>query len=225
MTMVIPKKWSELLSDEIKKPYIAELKDFIYDEVKSGKLVYPPLEDVFAALGHTPFEEVKVVIIGQDPYHGPNQAHGLCFSVQKGVRVPPSLQNIYKEIEADLGLPIPDHGHLISWADQGVLMLNATLTVRAHEPKSHHGRGWEQFTDAVVSALAKREKPIVFLLWGASAQAKGAQIAQIGPHHAVFQAAHPSPFSAHRFFGCKHFSKTNEKLKDWGESPIDWKIT
>ena len=184
--------------------------------------VYPPENLVFNAFAHTPYDKVKVVIVGQDPYHGAGQAHGLSFSVPRGVKPPPSLKNIFLELNQDLHVPVPNHGCLEKWADQGVLLLNATLTVRAGEPKSHHDKGWERFTDAVIDILAERKDPIVFLLWGKSAQEKGQRL--IGTHHAVLQAAHPSPYSATGFFGCRHFSKANALLQQWGKTPINWSL-
>lgn len=223
--MKLAKNWHNLLKEEIAKPYIKQLKTFLERERKSGKTIYPPDPLVFNAFGHTPFEEVKVVIMGQDPYHGPGQAQGMSFSVQCGIPIPPSLQNIFKEIEDDLGIPPPNTGCLTSWAKQGVLLLNATLTVRAREPKSHYGKGWEQFTDAVIAKLAERKDPIVFILWGKSAKEKCAHFLE-GSHHAVLTAAHPSPYSAYSgFFGCRHFSQANQYLKKWGKTPIDWKIS
>jgi uracil-DNA glycosylase len=189
-------------------------------EQESGQVVYPPQHLVFNAFLLTPYEKVKVVIVGQDPYHGAGQAHGLSFSVPPGIATPPSLKNIYKEIQTDLGVAPPQDGCLLHWAQQGVFLLNATLTVRAGEPRSHYGKGWEPFTDAVIRTLAKREDPIVFLLWGKSAQEKGSQVR--GTRHAVFEAAHPSPYSADRFLGCRHFSKTNQFLQSVGKSPIHW---
>lgn len=225
MTMLMEKGWRHILEEECNKPYIAELKEFLSEEQAGGMEVFPPMQNVFHALLYTPFEKVKVVIMGQDPYHGPNQAHGLSFSVQEGVAIPPSLKNIYKEIESDLGYPMPTHGCLTGWAKQGVLLLNATLTVRRGEPKSHYGRGWERFTDAIIEKLSKREDPVVFLLWGKSAQEKGERVLQEHQgKHAVLKAAHPSPFSATNFFGCRHFSKANKFLQDWGKTPIDWRI-
>ncbi len=220
--MKIEKSWYEQLKNEISQPYIQELKNFLEKEKKAGKIIYPPEPYVFNCFLQTPFDKVKVVIVGQDPYHGPGQAHGLCFSVLPGITPPPSLKNIFKELETDLGIPQPLHGCLTSWAEQGVLLLNATLTVRAGEPKSHYGRGWERFTDAVIDILAKRSDPIVFLLWGKSAQEKCHKV--LGTHHAVFQAAHPSPYSAMAFLGCRHFSKANEFLKKVGKKPIDWTV-
>jgi uracil-DNA glycosylase len=220
--MKIAKSWYEVLKDEIAKPYVSDLKKFLEEEAGREAKIFPPEDLIFHALAAVPYDGVKVVIIGQDPYHGQGQAHGLCFSVLPGVKPPPSLKNIFKELHDDLGLPIPNHGYLENWAKQGVLLLNATLTVRSGEPKSHFGKGWEFFTDAIISALAKRKDPIVFLLWGASAHAKGAQLE--GTHHVVLKAAHPSPYSADGFFGCRHFSKTNELLGSWGKQPIDWRL-
>lgn len=221
--MKIEKSWHEKLKDEIAKPYIADLKAFLSKEHQGGAVIYPPEPLVFHAFAGTPYEKVKVVIVGQDPYHGAGQAHGLSFSVPCGITVPPSLKNIFKELHDDLGLPLPCHGCLDSWAKQGVLLLNATLTVRAGEPRSHYGKGWEQFTDAVIDIMVQREDPVVFMLWGKSAQEKGRRI--VGTHHAILQAAHPSPYSADRFFGCRHFSKTNALLKKWGKAPINWAIS
>ncbi len=225
MTLIIEKSWQKVLKDEISKPYIQELTKFLTDEKKQGQGVFPPEHLIFNAFLKTPYEKVKVVIMGQDPYHNVGQAHGLCFSVAKGVRTPPSLQNIYKELKADLGINPPNHGCLEKWSDQGILLLNATLTVRAHSPKSHYGKGWEQFTDQIIEKLCEREDPIVFILWGRSAKEKCSRILDQKKHrHAVLSGAHPSPFSAHLFFGCRHFSKTNEFLKKWGKTPIDWSL-
>lgn len=218
MKMRLEKSWHEKLKEELEKSYISELKQFLAAE--STRTIYPPQELVFNAFLQTPYENVKVVIMGQDPYHGKGQAHGLSFSVPEGVNPPPSLKNIYKEIQMDLGITPPKSGCLLRWAQQGVFLLNATLTVRAGEPKSHYGRGWERLTDAVIDLLAKREDPIVFLLWGKSAQEKGHKVK--GSRHAVFEAAHPSPYSATQFFGCRHFSKTNQFLQSVDKSPIDW---
>ncbi len=220
--MKLEKSWYEKLKNEIDQPYIQELKKFLEEEKQAGKTIYPPEPLVFNSFLQTPFDKVKVVIVGQDPYHGPGQAHGLSFSVLPGIPSPPSLKNIYKELEADLGIRRPSSGCLLSWAQQGVLLLNATLTVRAGEPKSHHGKGWERFTDAVIDTLAQRSDPIVFLLWGKSAQEKCHKV--IGTHHAIFQAAHPSPYSATHFLGCHHFSKANEFLKKVGKEPINWTV-
>lgn len=217
--------WLKLLQEEFEKPYMRALEAFLAGEVRSGAEVYPPFDLIFNAFCQTPFDEVKVVIMGQDPYHGPGQAHGMSFSVPKGVPAPPSLQNIFKEIQADLGIPRPSHGCLIEWARQGVLLLNATLTVRANEAKSHFGRGWEVFTDRVVQLLCTRKDPIVFLLWGKSAYDKFQHICTKASHHLVLTAPHPSPLSAHAgFLGCRHFSQTNEFLKKVGKTPIDWAI-
>lgn len=223
--MQLAKNWHEKLRDEIKKPYIQELKTFLKREQEAGAFVFPPESAIFYAFGMTPYDDVNVVIMGQDPYHGPGQAHGMSFSVPCGVKTPPSLQNIFKELQDDVGISPPQTGCLTSWAKQGVLLLNATLTVRARQPKSHYGKGWEQFTDAVVEKLAQREKPLVFMLWGKSAQEK-CDRALADTHHVVLTAAHPSPYSANNgFFGCRHFSKANEWLKKWGRSPIDWQIS
>lgn len=220
MGMKLEKSWFEKLQHEIEKPYISELKQFLQSEIDAGKTIYPPQELVFNAFLQAPYDQVKVVIVGQDPYHGKGQAHGLAFSVLPNVIIPPSLKNIYKEIQDDLGIQPPKNGCLQHWAEQGVLLLNATLTVRAGEPKSHYGKGWERFTDAVIDTLVQKKDPIVFLLWGKSAQEKGHRA--VGTHHAVFEAAHPSPYSADRFLGCRHFSKTNQFLQSVGKSPIDW---
>lgn len=222
--MQLAKNWHERLKEEISKPYIQELKSFLEVEERQGAVVFPPESAIFYAFGMTPYEDVNVVIMGQDPYHGPGQAHGMSFSVPCGVAPPPSLKNIFKELQEDVGISEPKGGCLSSWAKQGVLLLNATLTVRARSPKSHHGRGWEQFTDAVVAKLAEREKPMVFLLWGKSAQEKCERVLGAS-HHVVLTAAHPSPYSAHSgFFGCRHFSKANAWLEKWGRSPIDWSV-
>ncbi len=220
MGMNLEKTWYQKLKDEISKPYIHDLKNFLKAEKEAGKVVYPPENLVFNAFLQTPYENVKVVVVGQDPYHGAGQAHGLSFSVPHGVSIPPSLKNIYKEIHADVGVAPPKDGCLLHWAQEGVLLLNATLTVRAGEPRSHYGKGWERFTDAVIDVLVQKEDPIVFLLWGKSAQEKGHRA--VGSKHAVFEAAHPSPYSADRFFGCRHFSKTNLFLQSVGKSPINW---
>ena len=220
MGMKLEKSWHERLKEEVEKLYIQDLKKFLRSEKEAGKNVYPPEDLVFNAFLQTPYDKVKVVIVGQDPYHGAGQAHGLSFSVPPGVTPPPSLKNIYKEINSDLGITPPKDGCLLRWAQQGVFLLNATLTVRAGEPKSHHGMGWERFTDSVIDCLVQKQDPIVFLLWGKSAQEKGHRA--IGSQHAVFEAAHPSPYSADRFFGCRHFSKTNLFLQGVGKSPIDW---
>ena len=200
-----------------------ELKAFLASQLEQGKRVYPHAKDIFAALALTSFDDLKVVIIGQDPYHGPRQAHGLCFSVRPGVAPPPSLVNIFKEQERDLGCPRPSHGHLISWAAQGVLLLNDVLTVEAGQPAGHRGRGWERFTDAVVATIDRHKENVVFLLWGSAAQKKGAGLNPL--RHHVLKAPHPSPLSAHRgFFGCAHFSKTNRLLEACGRTPVDWTL-
>lgn len=219
--------WQKVLKEELKKSYIHTLEAFVERERFAGVPVFPPRELVFNAFKETPFDAVKVVLMGQDPYHGPGQAHGLSFSVPHGVRNPPSLQNIIKELTSDVNIPPPKHGCLLNWARQGVLLLNATLTVRQGEPLSHHGKGWEVFTDAVVEQLALREDPIIFILWGKSAQEKCRHIltSHTENRHIILSAPHPSPFSAHQgFFGCHHFSKVNEKLTQLGKSPIDWSI-
>jgi uracil-DNA glycosylase len=220
--MDIDEEWAKVLKEELESPYMKQLAVFLEEERGKGP-VYPSKEDVFAAFAITPFDKVKVVIVGQDPYHGKGQAHGLSFSVPKGVKPPPSLKNIYKELYQDLGIDPPEEGCLTSWAKQGVFLLNSILTVRAKEPKSHHQKGWERFTDSVIEKLSQRKDPIVFLLWGKSAQQKCEKILSSN-HHKVFIAAHPSPYSAHNFLGCSHFSKTNECLRGFGKSSIDWKL-
>ena len=223
----IEESWKRELADEFGKEYFARLKDFLLEEKRRGAIVYPPGPLIFNAFNHTPFDKVKVVILGQDPYHGPGQAHGLCFSVQRGVPPPPSLQNMFKELRDDLkdlgGFRIPDHGNLEKWADQGVFLLNATLTVRAGAAASHAGKGWEEFTAAAVRKLSEKREGLVFLLWGRHAQAKESLI-DTTRHH-VLKTVHPSPLSAHGgFFGCRHFSKANELLAKAGMDPIDWRI-
>lgn len=214
--------WDEILKDEFKKEYYLNLREFLKKEYRTHT-VYPNMFDIFNALKYTSFKDTKVVIIGQDPYHGPGQAHGLCFSVKKGVEPPPSLKNIYKELIDDVGIAPPPHGELTAWAKQGVLMLNTVLTVRAGQPNSHKGKGWELFTDRVISELDKKDSPVVFLLWGRNAGNKAAVIKN--PIHRKLAAPHPSPLSAYSgFFGCKHFSETNEILKSVGKEPIDWSI-
>lgn len=216
--------WLAVLDDEFQKPYMSKLKEFLVAEKKLGKVVYPASPKIFNALNSTPFEQVKVVILGQDPYHGPSQAHGLCFSVLSGVKVPPSLKNIYKEIERDLGITASSDGCLQSWAEQGVLLLNATLTVEQGSAGSHQGRGWEEFTDRVVALLNQQREGLVFLLWGSYAQKKGRIINT--DKHLVLTSPHPSPLSAHRgFLGNGHFSKTNRYLLQTGASPIDWSVS
>lgn len=214
--------WDGLLYSEFQKEYYIKLREFLKNEYAT-QTIYPEMGNIFNALKYTAYEDVKAVILGQDPYHGPNQAHGLCFSVQKGVKAPPSLQNMFKELNSDLGIPIPKNGELTSWARQGVLLLNTVLTVRAGQANSHKGMGWEIFTDRVIELLNMREKPIVFLLWGGPAKTKSKLITN--PNHHILSTVHPSPLSAYNgFFGCKHFSKTNEILRSMGEKEIDWRI-
>lgn len=214
--------WDILLKDEFQKPYYLNLRKFLANEYKT-RTVYPNMNDIFNALKITDYKNVKVVMLGQDPYHQPNQAHGLCFSVKKGVKAPPSLQNMYKEIYAEYGYPIPNHGELTYWAEQGVLMLNTVLTVRESQPNSHKGMGWEIFTDNIISLLNARPEPMVFLLWGANARAKKKLITN--PNHFVLESAHPSPLSAYNgFFGNGHFKQANEFLKSKGQKEIDWQI-
>ena len=215
--------WLKRLEDQFQQEYMQKLRNFLVVRKQHRALIYPPGPQIFNALDSTPFEKVRVVILGQDPYHGPGQAHGLCFSVQPGVRIPPSLANIYREIHADLGLEPPHHGCLQSWAEQGVLLLNAVLTVERGQAGSHQGKGWETFTDAVVQLLNDERDGLVFMLWGSYAQKKGAVIDR--KKHLVLKAPHPSPLSAHRgFLGCRHFSSANEYLQKHGQQPIDWKV-
>jgi len=219
----IEESWKKILHDEFNKPYFVLLKEFLTEEKKKFR-IFPPGPLIFNAFDHTPFDKVKVVVIGQDPYHGYGQAHGLCFSVPEGVAKPPSLQNIFKELQSDLGIPVSNHGNLIKWADQGVLLLNATLTVRENQAGSHQNKGWETFSDAVISKLSEQKKDLVFILWGNYAIAKKILI-DTKKHH-IFTAAHPSPFSAFKgFFGCRHFSKINESLVNSGIEPIDWRLS
>lgn len=214
--------WDEVLLEETEKPYFQELRYALAREYKLHT-VYPPKELLFSALKLTPYHNTRVVILGQDPYHGPGQAHGLSFSVNPGVRTPPSLQNIYKELASDLGLPIPNHGYLLDWAKRGVLMLNTVLTVRQGEPNSHKGFGWEQFTDAIIMKLNERTTPMVFILWGSHAQQKGAFLDPT--RHKIIRSPHPSPFSAHRgFLGSRPFSQANQFLEEQGLEPIDWSL-
>ena len=216
--------WKEVLQGEREQEYFKNLMAFMERERAAGKTIYPKKADTFNALQLTPFDQVKVVLIGQDPYHGPNQAHGLCFSVQKGVALPPSLQNIFKELASDLGLPRPNHGCLEPWAKQGVLLLNAVLSVEEGRPGSHANIGWERFTDKVIKELNERKNGLVFLLWGAYAQRKAEHVD--ARRHTVLRAAHPSPFSADKgFFGCRHFSRANAALQQQGLKEIDWNIT
>ncbi len=215
--------WKAHVGDWLLRPEMRALSDFLRAEKSAGKHIYPPASKIFAALDATPFDAVEVVILGQDPYHGPGQAHGLCFSVPPGVDVPPSLDNIFKEIQRDLGIPRPDHGYLLPWAQRGVLLLNAVLTVEAHRAGSHQGKGWEGFTDHVIDTLSRDREGLVFMLWGAYAQAKGKLIDS--RRHAVLRAPHPSPLSAHRgFIGCGHFSAANRWLAGRGAKPIDWSL-
>ena len=225
MTEIKPKiehGWKEVLQPQFEAPYFAALKDFLISEEKKYT-VYPPGSKMFEAFNRTPFDKVKVVIIGQDPYHNPGQAHGLCFSVPRGVDIPPSLRNIYKEINSDLGIAIPKHGNLEKWADNGVLLLNATLSVRAHQAGSHQRRGWETFTDAAIKAVAGKKENVVFMLWGNYAKNKAALIDT--SKHLVLTSVHPSPLSASRgFFGCRHFSKANNYLVSKGIEPVNWEV-
>lgn len=220
--MRINNEWDALLSDEIKKDYYLRLREFLKTEY-STRRIYPPMNDIFNALRHTSYSDVKAVILGQDPYHGAGQAHGMCFSVKKGTPPPPSLQNIFKELKTDLGIDPPNHGELTAWADSGVLLLNTVLTVREGAANSHKGMGWEQFTDRIIELLNQREQPMVFLLWGGNARSKARLITN--PKHLVLQCAHPSPLSAFNgFFGCRHFSKANEFLEKNGIEPINWRL-
>ena len=215
--------WREPLQAEFDSPYMAALRQFLVAEKAAGKRVFPPGSLWFHALDTTPLDDVRAVILGQDPYHGPGQAHGLCFSVMPGVRVPPSLVNIYKELQADLGVAPPNHGHLEHWAEQGVLLLNAVLTVEAHRAASHQGKGWERFTDAVIRLVNDRDRPVVFILWGSYAQRKAAFVDR--SKHLVLKSPHPSPLSAHNgFFGSRPFSKANAFLEEKGMAPIDWAL-
>ncbi len=215
--------WDELLKEEFEKDYYLQLRQFLINEY-SSKIIYPNMNNIFEALKLTPYEEVKVVILGQDPYHGPNQAHGLAFSVQPTVKTPPSLLNMYKELKDDLDCFIPNNGYLVPWSNKGVLLLNTVLTVRQGEANSHKNKGWEIFTDKVIELLNERKDPVIFLLWGNNAKDKTRLITN--KHHYILNTVHPSPLSASRgFFGCKHFSKTNEILKSLGKSEIDWQIS
>ncbi|MDL2322813.1 uracil-DNA glycosylase [Bacteroidales bacterium OttesenSCG-928-A17] len=220
MDVKIESSWKEKLATEFEKPYFAGLVDFVKKEYASHT-VYPKGKQIFNAFDKTPFSEVKVVILGQDPYHEPGQAHGLCFSVNDGIAFPPSLQNIYKELESDLGISLPSSGNLERWAEQGVLLLNATLTVRAHQAGSHQRKGWEEFTDAVIHRIAEEKRNVVFILWGSYAQQKGAFVDQ--QNHLIIKSPHPSPLSSYRgFFGSKPFSKTNDYLLRTGQTPVRW---
>jgi uracil-DNA glycosylase len=223
MDVKIEPGWKEVLKQEFTKPYFLQIVSFLKTEKMAGKTIYPPGQLIFNAFNSTPFEKVKVVILGQDPYHGPGQAHGLSFSVPDGVPQPPSLINIFKELYSDIGLAVPRNGNLTHWANQGVLLLNASLTVRANEPMSHAKIGWAEFTDSVITRISAQKSHVVFLLWGKFAQEKQALVDET-KHH-VLKAAHPSPFSADKgFFGCRHFSKTNNYLAKNGIDPIDWKV-
>ncbi len=223
MDVKIESSWKEALKDEFQKSYFEQIVMFLKHEKALGKTIYPQGSQIFNAFDKTPFDKVRVVILGQDPYHGPGQAHGLCFSVQKGVKPPPSLVNIYKEMNADLGIPIPQTGDLTPWAENGVLLLNAFLTVRNGEPASHSKIGWETFTDAVIRTISNKKEGVVFMLWGKFAQDK--QVLIDGTQHHILKAAHPSPFSADKgFFGCRHFSKANELLIRQGKEPVNWQL-
>ena len=218
----IGNEWDELLRGEFEKEYYLKLRTFLAKEYKTRR-IFPDMYDIFNALKYTSYSDVKAVILGQDPYHGEGQAHGLCFSVKKGIEPPPSLKNMYKELNSDIGMEIPNHGELIKWAKEGVLLLNTVLTVRSGEANSHKGMGWEIFTDRVIGLLNEREKPVVFILWGANARRKKELITN--SQHKILETAHPSPLSAYNgFFGCRHFSKTNEILREMGVTPIDWTI-
>jgi len=218
----IEESWKINLVDEFSQPYFFSLKQFLVEEKKQHTL-YPPGSQIFAAFDKTPYDSVKVIILGQDPYHGKGQAHGLCFSVPPGIKAPPSLVNIFKEIQNDVGIPMPSHGNLSAWAKQGILLLNATLTVRANQPGSHQNKGWETFTDAVIKKLSDQREGLVFLLWGKFAQAKE-NLIDSSRHH-ILKAAHPSPYSANAgFFGCRHFSKTNQILQEQGKNEINWSL-
>jgi uracil-DNA glycosylase len=222
-TVQLEPSWKARIGDYLQRPQMQALADQLRAEKRAGQVIYPPGPQIFNAFAHTPFDAVRVVILGQDPYHGPGQAHGLCFSVQPGVPPPPSLQNVFKEIERDLGIPRPAHGCLTAWADRGVLLLNAVLTVESGRPGAHQGKGWEGFTDAAIDALNRGREGLVFLLWGSHAQRKGQLIDT--HRHCVLTAPHPSPLSAHRgFLGCGHFSAANRYLEARGQAPVDWSL-
>lgn len=222
-TIGLEPAWNNQLGDEFKKDYMLSLREFLANRKQQGAIIYPPGSQWFAALDTTPFDQVKVVILGQDPYHGPGQAHGLCFSVLPNIKVPPSLVNIYKELKSDLGIDQPNHGCLTSWAEQGVLLLNATMTVEQGQAGAHQGKGWETFTDTIINKLNQHRQGVVFMLWGSYAQKKASMID--AERHLVLQSVHPSPLSAYRgFFGCKHFSKANDYLQGQGLEPIDWQL-
>ena len=215
--------WLSRLAPEFDKDYMVQLRNFLREEKQSGKRVFPPGSEIFSAFEHTPLERVKVVILGQDPYHGEGQAHGLCFSVRRGVALPPSLRNIFKELHSELGIPEPAHGCLDAWADRGVLLINSVLSVECARAASHQGRGWEQFTDQVIDVINRERTGVVFMLWGSYAQRKGAIIDPA--RHCILKAPHPSPLSAHRgFFGCGHFLAANDYLRAQGETPVDWRL-
>jgi uracil-DNA glycosylase len=223
MAAILKNDWADVVGEEFEKPYYQELRRFLVDEY-NNQVIYPDRYDIYSALHLTSYEETKVVILGQDPYHGPGQAHGLSFSVKPGVQIPPSLKNIYRELADDLGCKIPNHGFLEEWAKQGVLLLNTVLTVRERKPNSHKGKGWEQFTDQVIRALNERERPVVFILWGRHAQNKKTLITR--DHHYIIESAHPSPLSArYGFFGSRPFSKTNQFLRSIGSEEINWQIS
>lgn len=223
ISMKLEKSWQNLLQDELQRLYMDELRSFLLREQKAGKQIYPPQDDIFAALNLTPFDQVKVVILGQDPYHGEGQAHGLCFSVQAGVKPPPSLVNIFKELKDDVAVSAPDHGNLSSWARQGVLLLNNVLTVEDGKAGSHHLKGWEQFTDKIIELLNEKKENLVFILWGSPAQKKAQKVD--AKKHFIIKSVHPSPLSSYRgFFGSKPFSQTNTFLSSKGIKPIDWKL-
>ncbi|WP_390821204.1 uracil-DNA glycosylase [Tuwongella immobilis] len=217
----LPPDWAALLGAELTMPYFQKLSEFVTAE-RAANEVFPPPEDVFNAFRYTPVDSVRVLLLGQDPYHDNNQAHGLCFSVRHGIAIPPSLKNIYKELQSDLGISPPKHGCLEAWAKRGVLLMNAVLTVRAHEANSHKDQGWERFTDAVIRTLSARSQPIVFVLWGGYAQKKVPLIDQ--SRHRIIQSAHPSPLSVKKFLGTRPFSQINDQLEQWGQSPIDWQL-
>ena len=222
MDLALPRSWTRVLADELTAPYFLEVQSFLEQERRRHS-VYPPAADVFAALAMTPYDRVRVLLLGQDPYHGEGQAHGLCFSVRPGVPPPPSLVNIFQELHDDLGCPIPKHGHLAAWARRGVLLLNTVLTVRAQAAGSHRGHGWEKFTDAVIRKVNEKRDPVVFVLWGGPAQKKTKWID--AGRHAIVTAAHPSPLSAHRgFFGSRPFSAVNQALRGWGQEELDWRL-
>lgn len=221
--MQLEASWLAQLRSEFEQPYMVKLREFLLAEKRAGKAVYPAGSEIFAAFRHTPLETVKVVILGQDPYHGEDQAHGLCFSVKPGVKIPPSLQNIFQEIHSELNLPLPSQGYLTPWADQGVLLLNSVLSVEAGKAASHQGKGWETFTDRVIEVVNREREGVVFMLWGSYAQRKGQIIDRA--KHRVLSAPHPSPLSAHRgFFGCGHFQAANDYLIERGRTPVDWSV-